>query len=169
MLQDQGLDPQRAVGIFRHAWGFLAIFPDSCYAGVDATDAPDILITTMQTLDSADRSGSITASTSLVRRVKSQDQDAWRRLVNIYGWSIYRWARRSGLQVADAEDVVGEVFAEVVRGIERFQHDGRPHSFRRWLRTLSAIHVRKNLQNKGVQSAASGGTTVSLRVELDES
>jgi len=119
----------------------------------------------MQTLDSADRSGSITASTSLVRRVKSQDQDAWRRLVKIYGWLIYRWARRSGLQVADAEDVVSEVFAEVVTGIEGFQHDGRPHSFRRWLRTLSAIHVRKNLQNKGVQPAASGGTTVSLRVQ----
>jgi len=122
------------------------------------------LIIDMQPSDFATCSDSFTASTSLVRRVKSQDQEAWRRLAWIYGPLVYRWARKSGLQAADAEDIVGEVFADVVRAVGRFQHDGRPHSFRRWLRTLTANNVLKHLQKASSRPGASGGTTASLRV-----
>jgi RNA polymerase sigma-70 factor (ECF subfamily) len=118
----------------------------------------------MQTVDSADHSVSLTASTSLVRRVKSQDKEAWRRLARIYGPLVYRWARKSGLQAADAEDVVGEVFARVVKAVERFEHDGRPHSFRRWLRTLASRSVLTSLQKRSSQPVGSGGTTAALRV-----
>lgn len=118
----------------------------------------------MQTLDIAEHSGSITASTSLVRRVKSQDPDAWRRLARIYGPLVYRWARTSGLQAADAEDIVGEVFASVVIAVERFRHDGRPHSFRRWLRTMASRSVMKSLHKKRSRPVATGGTTAAVHV-----
>ena len=122
------------------------------------------LITTMQTLDSAEHSGSITASTSLVRRVKSHDQDAWRRLARIYGPLVYCWGRTSGLQAADAEDIVGEVFADLVRGIDRFQHDGSPHSFRRWLRIVAFRKVRKHARKMRSQPVALGGSTAEARL-----
>lgn len=122
-------------------------------------------VNTMQTLDFGEHSGSITASTSLVRRVKSQDPDAWRRLASIYGPLVYRWARTSGLQAADAEDIVGEVFAGVLKTVERFQHDGRPHSFRRWLRTMAWRSVMKSLQKRRSRPVATGGTTAAVHVQ----
>ncbi len=36
---------------------------------------------------------SSSTSTSLLRRVKARDPDAWQRLVNLYGPLVYRWAR----------------------------------------------------------------------------
>jgi RNA polymerase sigma-70 factor (ECF subfamily) len=122
-------------------------------------------ITNMQTLDFAEHSGSITASTSLVRRVKSQDPDAWRRLARIYGPLVYRWARTSGLQAADAEDIVGEVFAGVVIAVERFRHDGLPHSFRRWLRTIASRSVMKSLRKRNSRPVVTGGTTAAVHVQ----
>ena len=47
----------------------------------------------MQTLDFAEYSGSITASTSLVRRVKSRDQDAPADVAKAAGmtvWAVYK-------------------------------------------------------------------------------
>lgn len=113
----------------------------------------------MQTQIYGDHSRSITASTSLVRRVKSQDQDAWRRLVRIYGPLVYRWARKTGLQAADAEDIVGEVFADLVRDVGRFQKDGEPHSFRRWLHTITSRKLLKHLHKASSRPAPRGGTT----------
>ena len=119
----------------------------------------------MQTFDFADHSASITASTSLVRRVKSQDPDAWRRLARIYGPLVYRWARRSGLQAADGEDIVGEVFTDVVRTVERFAHDGQSHSFRRWVRTMASRRLLKHLRRKNAHPVAHGGSTACLRTQ----
>ena len=92
-------------------------------------------------------SRSYSASTSLLRRVKSEDTDAWERLVRIYAPYVYRWARRFGLQPADAEDGVGEVFAALVVDIDRFDKDGRPQSFRRWLSTVT-YHATLRIRSK---------------------
>jgi len=95
----------------------------------------------------------------------AQDPDAWRRLVKIYGPLVYRWARRSGLQVADAEDTVGDVFTDVLQGIARFRFDGSPHSFRRWLRTVCSRKVKKRIQQVRSQPMARGGSTARLRLD----
>ena len=94
----------------------------------------------------------------------ARDQDSWRRLVRIYGPLVYRWARTSGLQTADAEDIVGDVFADVLNGIERFRFDGNPHSFRRWLRTVCSRKVQKRIQQVRSQPAVLGGSTARLRL-----
>ncbi|MCP4784865.1 MAG: sigma-70 family RNA polymerase sigma factor [Fuerstiella sp.] len=115
--------------------------------------------------DSPHNSEANTASASLIRRVKSRDQDAWRRLVKIYGPLVYRWARQSGLQEADANDVVADVLVDVVKGVERFQDDGKSHSFRRWLRTVSSRKISKHNKHITSRPAASGGTTANLRLQ----
>lgn len=113
----------------------------------------------MPSRDFPDRSGSLTASSSLIRRARLRDDDAWRRLVRIYGPLVYRWARQARLQAADAEDIVGGVFADVLTGLARFEHDGDPHSFRRWLRTVSFRKVRKHAHAAGAMPAVPGGST----------
>ena len=52
-------------------------------------------------------------STSLLRRVKAQDQQAWRQLVDLYGPLVYTWCRQSGLREEDAADIGQEVFSAV--------------------------------------------------------
>ena len=49
-------------------------------------------------------------SSSLLVRVKAQDQQAWRQFVHLYSPLVYHWCRRVGLQQADASDVGQEVF-----------------------------------------------------------
>jgi RNA polymerase sigma-70 factor (ECF subfamily) len=46
-----------------------------------------------------------TRVTLLVRLRNAHDQDAWRQFVSIYAPVVYGYARRQGLQEADAEDV----------------------------------------------------------------
>jgi DNA-directed RNA polymerase specialized sigma24 family protein len=49
-------------------------------------------------------------STSLIRRVKSRDDDAWVQLVSVYGPTVYGWCRVRGLDEHDAGDLVQTVF-----------------------------------------------------------
>ena len=76
-------------------------------------------------------------STSLLRKAQANDGDAWTRLVNTYGRRIYRWCRRSGLQPADASNVVQEVLRAVARKLSDFQHDRHQGSFRGWIRRIT--------------------------------
>src|SRR5262245_60137660 len=52
-------------------------------------------------------------SPSLLARVKASDQEAWRRLVHLYGPLIYGWCRRWQLAAEDVADVFQEVFQAV--------------------------------------------------------
>lgn len=56
-------------------------------------------------------------SSSLLVRVKARDQEAWTRLVRLYGPLVDFWLRRAGLQSADAHDVLQDVFQAVARQI----------------------------------------------------
>ena len=91
--------------------------------------------------------GSGDLSSSLLVRVRAQDQGAWRRLVSLYTPLVYRWCRISGLQAADAADVGQEVFRAVAANIETFRREECGNSFRRWLRVIArnkiADHYRR--------------------------
>ncbi len=113
----------------------------------------------------AEPSRTDTASTGLLRQVKSHDEDAWRRLVRIYGPLVYCRSGRSGLQGSDAEDIVGDVFADLAKGVELFQADGNAHSFRRWLRTIVSRKIKKHVSKMNSQPLVSGGTTANLRIQ----
>lgn len=76
------------------------------------------------------------SSSSLLAGVRAHDPEAWRRLTAIYGPAVYGWARRHGLQPADAADVLQQVFASVTVGIEEARWDRAGDSFRGWLWTI---------------------------------
>jgi RNA polymerase sigma-70 factor, ECF subfamily len=61
---------------------------------------------------------------------------AWARFVELYAPLIHTWARRTGLQDADADDLVQEVFVLLREKLPEFVYD-RAGSFRGWLRAVT--------------------------------
>jgi RNA polymerase sigma-70 factor (ECF subfamily) len=72
----------------------------------------------------------------LLQRLRQPEQpDAWDRFARLYTPILLAWARRPqfGLQDADADDLVQDVLADLVRKLPEFTHDPR-RKFRTWLR-----------------------------------
>jgi RNA polymerase sigma-70 factor (ECF subfamily) len=86
-------------------------------------------------------------STGLVRGLKVQDQQAWERLVRLYGPIVYRWGRQAGLQPADAADVGQEVFRAVARTVADFHRDREGDTFHGWLRAITRNKIRDYLRS----------------------
>ena len=76
-------------------------------------------------------------SVSLLEKLRTQpDEAAWRWLDDLYRPLIRRWLLRDPTLRYEAEDLVQEVLAVVVRELPHFQHE-RAGSFRSWLRTIT--------------------------------
>jgi RNA polymerase sigma-70 factor (ECF subfamily) len=97
-------------------------------------------------------------STSLIERIRARQPDAWKRLVHLYGPLVYRWSRQTGLQAADASDVVQEVFRAVAGGVASFRRAGEGDSFRGWLWTITRNKVRDHFRGRAGRAAAVGGS-----------
>lgn len=79
----------------------------------------------------------------LVRLSDARDDDAWSQFVEIYAPLVYGYARKHGLQDADAADLTQDVLQAVSGAIRGFEYDPRHGSFRGWLFTI----VRNKLLN----------------------
>lgn len=78
---------------------------------------------------------------TLIRRLPDGgDVEAWDEFVEIYQPLLFRLARAKGMQEADAEDFVQEVFSNVTRAIGKWIERGDRGSFRVWL-----LRVAQNL------------------------
>jgi RNA polymerase sigma-70 factor (ECF subfamily) len=104
-------------------------------------------------------SGEVVGSTSvgLLARLRSSDQDAWRRLVRLYGPLVYRWCRRAHVAPQDAADIGQEVFRAVAAAVGRFQHGQDGSTFRGWLWTITRNKVRDHLRRQASAPRAFGG------------
>ncbi len=79
-----------------------------------------------------------TTRASLLLRLRDPaDHDAWVEFVSIYEPVIYRVLRRSGLQDADALEVMQDLLLAVSRKVESWQHGSEHGSFRGWLRQVA--------------------------------
>ncbi len=109
-------------------------------------------------------------SSSLLERVKQNDQEAWERLVGIYSPLVFHWCRReSGLNSDDAADVMQEVFRSVASSITKF-HKQPSGTFRGWLRTITANKIRDMIRKLRGHAEAIGGSGWQQRLqELPES
>jgi RNA polymerase sigma factor (sigma-70 family) len=89
----------------------------------------------------ADVTNSATHVSLLARlRLDPRDQAAWDAFVERYGPRIFRWCRRRGLQVPDAEDVTQNVLLDLARQMRTFEYrpaPGRQGSFRAWLHQVT--------------------------------
>jgi RNA polymerase sigma-70 factor (ECF subfamily) len=93
-----------------------------------------------------------TTSLSLLERLRQPNEEAaWARFVELYAPLIYYWARRAGLQAADASDLVQDVFTTLVRYLPRFNYDEHK-SFRTWLRTVTLNKWREKQRRRVVRT-----------------
>lgn len=101
---------------------------------------------------------SATSATLLARLRDRADTEAWRRLLDLYTPLLSGWLRRHALQASDADDLVQEVLAAVVRELPHFKHSGRVGAFRHWLRTILVNRLREFWRANRIRPAAAGGS-----------
>ncbi|MDX1946988.1 MAG: sigma-70 family RNA polymerase sigma factor [Pirellulaceae bacterium] len=98
-------------------------------------------------------------SASLLGRVQADPQSpAWVRLVELYEPLVRGWLRRHEVLAHDADDLVQEVLAVVVRRLPEFQHNQRVGAFRAWLRTIT-VNVLRDHWRGGKRRPAATGTS----------
>jgi RNA polymerase sigma-70 factor (ECF subfamily) len=108
-------------------------------------------------------------SVSLLERVKARDEEAWQRLVQIYGPLVYQWCRRWELRAEDVADIFQEVFQGVAAQIGAFRKDRPGDSFRGWLWSITRNKVGDHFRRQGKQPKAAGGSDAQQRMlELPE-
>ncbi|QJW99570.1 RNA polymerase sigma factor [Frigoriglobus tundricola] len=90
----------------------------------------------------------LTTSTDLIRSLQGEARpDAWPEFVRLYTPALYAWARRLGLQDADAIDLVQDVFTVLVQKLPEFRYD-RTLRFRGWLWTIARNKWRERTRRK---------------------
>lgn len=99
-----------------------------------------------------------TTRPSLLIRVRDlSDGSAWAEFVEIYAPLIHRYARRRGLQDADAADIVQDVLREFARCVPRFSYDPQAGRFRGWLHTLTRRAVGRQVRQPAGRPVPVGG------------
>src|SRR5262245_12288357 len=85
----------------------------------------------------------VTRPSLLVRIRNPHDGPAWAQFVQVYAPLVHGFARRQGLQDADAADLTQEVLQTVAGAVRGLDYDPARGSFRGWLFTV----VRSRLSN----------------------
>jgi RNA polymerase sigma-70 factor (ECF subfamily) len=109
------------------------------------------------------RDNSLT-SLSLLDRARTNEPDAWEKLVELYSPLVYHWCRQAGLSQDDTADVFQEVFQSVARNLARFHRERSGDSFRGWLRTITRNKVNDHFRRRG-EAVAAGGSDAQMRIE----
>jgi RNA polymerase sigma-70 factor (ECF subfamily) len=97
-------------------------------------------------------------SASLFDRLRQAPDEAWGQLVAIYTPLIRGWLRRQGLHAQEADDVVQEVLAVLVRRLPDFERRPQPGSFRRWLRSITVNCLRDFWRSARTKPRATGAS-----------
>ena len=111
-------------------------------------------------MGSLDRPTSLT----LLERVRDKDEEAWRRLLHLYGPLVERWCARGGVHPADADDVCQDVFQAVAAGLDGFRRDRPGDTFRGWLRTIAHNKVQDHFRRQGREPRGAGGSDAQARL-----
>lgn len=94
----------------------------------------------------------LTRASLILRLQDAQDMAAWEEFTRIYGPVLFNVARSRGFQVADAENLVQEVFMAVAGSIGNWlQRDDRG-SFRAWLLRITRNAAVDMLKQKATRS-----------------
>ncbi len=81
---------------------------------------------------------------SLLLRLRGNDDHAWAEFFRIYAPAVFRYALRRGLQTSDAEDMAQEVMIEIARGIKNFTYQPEKGRFRDWLGTIAWRRIARH-------------------------
>ena len=104
-------------------------------------------------------------SLTLLQRLRANEPDAWNVFVRLYTPLLYHWCARSGVQGADADDVVQEVFRVTAARLETFRRDSPGDTFRGWLRVVTRNMIQLHFRRSGRQARGSGGTDAFVKLQ----
>lgn len=92
----------------------------------------------------------------LIRLRDPADAESWLCFMQLYGPLIHQFARRRGLQEADAADIAQEVATQVVRSIRSFEYQPERGRFRDWLGTVVRHRVGRLFKRQAGRAAGGG-------------
>ncbi|MCC6358989.1 MAG: sigma-70 family RNA polymerase sigma factor [Phycisphaerales bacterium] len=119
------------------------------------------------------RIGIPTTQVTLLSRLRERSNDgAWREFENRYRDLLLRFCRRRGLQPADAEDVVQNVFLSLSKSLPGFTYDPRLGRFRDYLFRCIRHAITKSRTHWGFQSLSASpmaGASGTVDPSIDES
>ena len=100
-----------------------------------------------------------TTRASLILRLRgSRDYEAWVEFEALYEPMVYRLLRRSGLQDADARDVMQNLFVAVSQNIDRWDPRKERGSFAAWLRRVTRNLIINWMKQRERRPLAVGGS-----------
>jgi RNA polymerase sigma-70 factor (ECF subfamily) len=104
-------------------------------------------------------------SLTLLQRIRGGDTSGWRQVVDLYTPLIYYWCRRWGVEGADADDLLQEVFQAAAQGISGFRREQAGDTFRGWLRGITRHKVLAFWRSRGRTPEAPGGSDAWRRLQ----
>src|SRR5438445_11094512 len=97
-----------------------------------------------------------TRASLLVRLRDPHDKEAWAQFVQVYAPVVYGFARKRGLQDADAADLMQDVLRAVLMNAGRLDYDPSRGSFRPWLYTVTRNKLANFLHGRRRHERGSG-------------
>lgn len=112
----------------------------------------------------------LTRASLLVQLRDGGNHAAWQEFLKLYGPVVYGFARKRGLQDADAADVMQDVLRSVSSAIARLDYDRNQGTFRGWLFTISRNKIYNFLSARRIRPQAAGdsGTNRLLDSQPDD-
>jgi len=107
----------------------------------------------------------LTRASLLIRIQDPADADAWRQFFELYAPVIYGFARKRGLQDADAADLMQDVLRSVAGAAGRLNYDPAKGTFRGWLYSVTRNKIFNFLDKQRRQARPSGDTGAHQRLE----
>ncbi|MBS0201255.1 MAG: sigma-70 family RNA polymerase sigma factor [Planctomycetes bacterium] len=98
----------------------------------------------------------LTRASLLVQLRDGTNHGAWQKFMKLYGPVVYGFARKRGLQDADAADLMQEVMRSVSSAIGRLDYDRTQGTFRGWLFTITRNRVFNFLSARRLRPQGSG-------------
>src|SRR5580704_14367081 len=107
----------------------------------------------------------LTRASLLVRIQDPRDADAWRQFFDLYAQVVYGFARRRGLQDADAPDLMQDVLRSVAAAAGRLNYDPAKGTFRGWLYSVTRNKIFNFLDNQRRHARGAGDSGSQRRLE----
>jgi RNA polymerase sigma factor (sigma-70 family) len=107
----------------------------------------------------------LTRASLLVRLRDPNDADAWKEFARLYAAVIYGFARKRGLQDADAADLMQEVLRSVAGAVGRLDYDPHKGTFRGWLYSITRNKIYNFLEARSRHARGTGDSNAHRRLE----
>jgi len=111
----------------------------------------------------------LTRASLLVQIRDGANHSAWHEFVQLYGPVVYGFARKRGLQDADAADLMQDVLRSVSSAIGRLDYDRRQGTFRGWLFTITRNKILNFFAARKIRPQGSGDTTTNRMLDSQPS